>query len=621
MRRKLKKRRKAVLLCFLSLMIVLPANVFANVYVSDNGQVEGTVSTQENEIVADTVMTNPDTNPVVDEETVPIEEEQTGEQPNGGNISPPAPEAPKDEVLPSNEGEQQVPVVQQEDTPIAENQDVKIELNSKADEQTIDLQLDENTDKVPLKRGENAYQSYFSLLAAEGGLSTADLNTVTKEQLVEKLVGDDIEISNVTFNGANHAAGTFSGGAGIIGFTDGIILSNGNIVDVIGPNDDSGVSTANGTGGDEDLHQLVPDFELNDAAVLEFDFIPIHDTLRFRYVFSSEEYNEYVNEGYNDVFGFFVNGQNIALIPDTNLPVSIHNINLDANSQYFINNEIDEPDTEPTLAMNALLAEPLNTQMDGLTVVMTATTTVKIGEVNHIKLAIADASDDSVDSNVFIEAGSFSSIDTKAPIKPEVLEVDDNDQALTGTTEPGATVIVKVGDMEIGNTKADAAGKFTLTIPKQNAGTILEVYARDEAGNTSEPTTLTVVDKTAPAQPTVNKVTDQDTSVSGQAESKAKIEVKVNGFLIASSTAGEDGKFAVLIPKQAGGTTLVITATDAAGNISEAVSVVVTKMNLTITLSQKLPDTATNNFNLLFAGIALVIIGGTRLVFRRRDEK
>ena len=97
------------------------------------------------------------------------------------------------------------------------------------------------------------------------------------------------------------------------------------------------------------------------------------------------------------MFGFFVNGQNVALIPGTNLPVSINNVNGGMNPLFYINNEFS-----PALA-------PVDTEMDGLTTVLTAQVQVNPDVTNHIKLAIADAGDDAVDSNVFIKAGSLSS--------------------------------------------------------------------------------------------------------------------------------------------------------------------------------------------------------------------
>ncbi len=224
--------------------------------------------------------------------------------------------------------------------------------------------------------------------------------TLTAQQLANQLVGGGVQISNVVYTGAAVAAGTFSTASNIIGFNNGIILSTGSIRSVIGPNCTTGITAENETAGDTDLDTLVgTGHTTNDAAVLEFDFVPKTSTLTFSYVFASDEYNEFVGQ-FNDVFGFFVNGANIALLPGVTppTPVSINTVNLTANTQFFINNDMQSP-----------AVAPVDTEMDGLTVVLTATAQVNANQTNHMKLAIGDADDFAVDSNVFIEAGSLSS--------------------------------------------------------------------------------------------------------------------------------------------------------------------------------------------------------------------
>jgi hypothetical protein len=109
-------------------------------------------------------------------------------------------------------------------------------------------------------------------------------------------------------------------------------------------------------------------------------------------VFSSEEYNEYVGQNFNDAFAFFVNGVNCARAANQQ-PVSVNSINQQLNPQQFRNNELP----------NATI----DTEMDGLTVVLTCQAPVNVGVTNTMKLAIADATDGSFDSNVFIRAGSL----------------------------------------------------------------------------------------------------------------------------------------------------------------------------------------------------------------------
>ena len=213
-------------------------------------------------------------------------------------------------------------------------------------------------------------------------ISVNDLTTLTAQNLVQNLVGQGVSVSNVQYTGANVAAGIFQGGAADIGFDSGVVLSTGRAKDVVGPNNVANVSTSNGTPGDPDLDQIVAPDTTNDAAVLEFDFVPKTSSLTFNYVFSSDEYLEFVG-GFNDVFGFFVNGQNVALIPGTNTAVSINDVNDVTNSQFFVDN------SNPPF--------PRNTSMDGLTVVLSAVANVNAGQTNHIKLAIADTFDDSLD--------------------------------------------------------------------------------------------------------------------------------------------------------------------------------------------------------------------------------
>ncbi len=242
----------------------------------------------------------------------------------------------------------------------------------------------------------------------EGQITTN--TSKTPAQLVQQvLVGQGVTVSNVTFTGASVAICEFgNAGTSNLGITSGIVLSTGNATDLVGPNNVGNKSTNNNTGSDPQLASLI-NATINDAAVLEFDFVPISDTIRFRYVFGSEEYPEFVNS-FNDVFGFFITGpnpnggnytnQNIAIIPGTtNTPVSIYNVNNGTsnngpcvNCQYYVNN-----------------TGGLTVQYDGFTTVLTAMAIVIPCQTYHIKLAVGDAGDHVYDSGVMLEANSFSS--------------------------------------------------------------------------------------------------------------------------------------------------------------------------------------------------------------------
>ena len=129
---------------------------------------------------------------------------------------------------------------------------------------------------------------------------------------------------NSTVNGSSTASGTFTGGTGIIPFDDGVLLTTAvSATAAAGPNNSSGGFT-NGTasGSDADLSNLVGGASTFDKAVLEFDFTATGSAVSFQYVFGSEEYDEFVGSQFNDVFAFFLNGVNIAVLPGTSTPVA-----------------------------------------------------------------------------------------------------------------------------------------------------------------------------------------------------------------------------------------------------------------------------------------------------------
>uniref|UniRef100_UPI004057C0A7 choice-of-anchor L domain-containing protein n=1 Tax=Candidatus Electronema sp. TaxID=2698783 RepID=UPI004057C0A7 len=217
-------------------------------------------------------------------------------------------------------------------------------------------------------------------------------------ELVSELLGPDITPSNITLKCAAGASGRFSDGSVSIGFEKGIILSSGNIANIAGPNKSNGITQGNNAPGDVDLDSLVA-AKTQDSCVLEFDFkvdpaigVAVAD-VSFQYVFASDEYNKAdESAGSNDAFGFFVDGKNVALIPDSDEAVSIDSVNGQESSELYRDNT----------------GAAIDTEMDGLTTVL-ATKEIRVipGETHHVKLAIADAGNDQVDSNVFIKAGSF----------------------------------------------------------------------------------------------------------------------------------------------------------------------------------------------------------------------
>lgn len=231
-------------------------------------------------------------------------------------------------------------------------------------------------------------------------------DSFSAEELVTALIGEGVTVSDVTMDCPDGAYGKFECVDCNVGIPSGILLTSGSVDNAVGPNNTSGASTGLGAPGDPDLDEIPGVLGTNDACVLEFDFTATSDTIRFNYVFGSEEYLEYVGS-FNDVFAFYISGpgivgtENMAVIPGTATTVSINNVNNVTNSEYYVVNGTG-------------FDAPYNTddfyiQYDGFTVVLEAKRNVIPCETYHLKMAIADDLDEALDSGVFIEAGSLTS--------------------------------------------------------------------------------------------------------------------------------------------------------------------------------------------------------------------
>ena len=231
-------------------------------------------------------------------------------------------------------------------------------------------------------------------IAATGAQGVFVNGTVNADQLASSIAGAGITTSNavLTYNNGGIAeppTGTFTGGGTSVGIASGIVLTTGGIGCVPGPNDQPDCSVDRG-GQD-------PNF---DRTSLEFDFTSTTGRVFFRYVFASEEYNEFVNQGFNDSFELLLNGSNIAFLPGAAGVVSVDNVNCQTNSAYYRNNDAFDSPTNCVYL-------PLDVQYDGLTTVLTASGDLAAG-TNHFEFRIRDVGDNVLDSGVFIEAGSFS---------------------------------------------------------------------------------------------------------------------------------------------------------------------------------------------------------------------
>lgn len=252
-------------------------------------------------------------------------------------------------------------------------------------------------------------------------------NTLTPQQLVEDvLLGEGVVATNITFTGNAQQIGTFNAMNGNFLLEEGVVMSTGSVLDVPGPANNF-ASTGFGQASDPDLN-IISGGVTRDAVVLEFDFVAIGDTVAFSYVFASEEYPNFCCGTFNDVFAFLISGPgfngpysnnavNIALLPGTNTPVSISNVNNGpanngpcTNCQYYVDNSGG--------GANGVVFNAHTTSL-------TAIAPMQCGETYHIKLAIADVADNIYDSGVFLEARSFTSSPIEIVIDNSVSELFD----------------------------------------------------------------------------------------------------------------------------------------------------------------------------------------------------
>ena len=238
--------------------------------------------------------------------------------------------------------------------------------------------------------------------------------TYTPQQLVEDILINSqcVVVSNVAVSGGNFATGEnswgfFSGYGSTFPFQNGVILATGKINNAPGPNsylsDDGGNM---GWDGDIDLNQALGLSNSFNATVLEFDFVPLGNTISFDFIFSSEQYllNPNPNQcDFTDGFAFLLKEvgsstyENLAVVPNTSIPIRVNTVRgrgticPAANQQFFdAFNEFEHP-----------------TNYNGQTKVLTARGNVIQGNIYHIKLVIADEGNHRYDSAIFLGGGSF----------------------------------------------------------------------------------------------------------------------------------------------------------------------------------------------------------------------
>jgi gliding motility-associated-like protein len=244
-------------------------------------------------------------------------------------------------------------------------------------------------------------------------------SNISPTQWVNELTGAGVSISNVVYNGAPASIGHFSTGAGIGKGTSlifsGVMLSTARCEFSSGPNLSQGFSDDLQMPGDT-LLSRISGARTYDAAILEFDFVPQSDTVKFTYIFGSEEYPEYVCSQFNDLFAFILSSNfsspplpptNIALIPGTTNPVAINNVNAGQCGTFGSGAPAPSILTNDTLFVDNGMGT--TTSLDGFTAPLVAYAVVQPCVSYHLRISIADASDPYFDSSVFLKGESLTS--------------------------------------------------------------------------------------------------------------------------------------------------------------------------------------------------------------------
>lgn len=326
------------------------------------------------------------------------------------------------------------------------------------------------------------------LFTAANNFAQIRLSSIKVDDWVKKnFSGQGVIIGNIKFKGYPLSTLSYTSTGNILQVQKGLILSTGNSFNVAGYNNSHNQSS---TFGDILSPQTDPDLtaivsgKLFDICSVEFDFVPMDNSIQFNYQFGSDEYPEYVDSPYNDVFAFIVSDEsstrNIALIPGTGVPVSINTVNFKLNQDHFIDNNLYKqvvikrqeplkstyrgtlpgrvlrgigsiftmggpvPGDQTVIQADPELLKTLdpnlyrNMRYDGITKKLVAQSYVTPYKKYHLKIVIADVADNIYDSGVFIEDRSLTSKkDVQQPgfvDYPDLSKVIDPNLILQGKT-------------------------------------------------------------------------------------------------------------------------------------------------------------------------------------------
>ncbi|MEL6807486.1 MAG: Hint domain-containing protein [Pseudomonadota bacterium] len=234
----------------------------------------------------------------------------------------------------------------------------------------------------------------------------------TAENMAEAIFGNGVTVVSASYSGDIDSAGIFdvddTAALGATPGTSGVILSTGEAEDYTnssGEANQSNFTSSNTTGqNNNNDFNAAAGARTYDASYLDIDFEPDNAVMTMQFTFSSDEFPEFQNSIFQDFVGVWVNGQQVEM-EIGNGDVDPGNINNVTNENLYVDNTNDA----------------FNTEMDGFTLTLSLTMLVNPGQVNSIRIGIADVSDSSFDSNLLIAANS---VQTELVAITDTVQVD-----------------------------------------------------------------------------------------------------------------------------------------------------------------------------------------------------
>ncbi len=257
-------------------------------------------------------------------------------------------------------------------------------------------------------------------------VSSAGPNSNPENLIRNVLAGPGVTIYNINSYGNARQYGYFTNGQDL-GLDSGVVLSTG-LAEAAASSYPLGGAEADFTfppgagqgAGDDDLTAIAQETaqklgiasppRTRDLASIGFEFEPEGSEVSFNFVFGSEEYPDFENTAFNDIFAFFVAGpgfkgpytapagfpdsaQNIALVPGEDMAITVSTINSNRNSSLYRSNN----------------GASISTHYNGLTTVINVQMELEPCARYYFRFAIADGTQENFDSGIFIQAGGFKS--------------------------------------------------------------------------------------------------------------------------------------------------------------------------------------------------------------------